>query len=572
MMLLREEIELSLKLQGPCFLRPFGCHVMILNTLDHLGKFNAKGDEGYFVGYSLSSKAFRVFNKRTKKIEENLHVDFLENQPIEKGSGTLLLTFQYKRMFANQTMYENCSTLRFIALLNWFHEAQMATSIDYSKKNDDSQKEQDRIISNYDALESSGDSNSTATAKDTTANQVEFVLSLTVETKVPTVSSLVPTDCLSIPPVSSSGPRIISRGGSSYQETPSLGNAMSLENRLGDLFGDTTASVSLNEVEADLRNMETNIQVSSTPTLRIHKVYPKSQIIGLVDTLVQTRQKTKNMEEQSFIATIYQNTNPELLQYFLFSCFLSQEEPKKIFDALKDPSWVEAMQEELLQFKIPNVWVLVDCPKGPMLPIWALQSTRWMLKVPFYMGLIDEEVYVEQPPDYNIHILPDRVLSGLTQRYHRPDIIYQKAQRRVFANNDAASVTKKDVHLSHKTINLVDNLKKFGTSQMVSDPWIGSLMGLILTATRPESHVCPVNVPGHPKLGLWYPKESPLDLVAYSDNDYGGATQDRKSTTRGCQFLGRRLISWQCKKQTIVATSTTEPEYVAAASGCGQVL
>nr|GEU53609.1 putative reverse transcriptase domain-containing protein [Tanacetum cinerariifolium] len=77
---------------------------------------------------------------------------------------------------------------------------------------------------------------------------------------------------------------------------------------------------------------------------------------------------------------------------------------------------------------------------------------------------------------------------------------------------------------------------------------------------------------GHPKLGLWYPKESPLDLVAYSDSDYGGATQDKKSTTGGCQFLGRRLISWKCKKKTIVATSTTEAEYVAAASGCGQVL
>ncbi|GJV83354.1 putative ribonuclease H-like domain-containing protein [Tanacetum coccineum] len=69
------------------FLRPFGYHVMILNTLDHLGKFDAKGDEGYFVGYSLNSKAFRVFNKRTQKIDENLHVDFLENQPIEKGTG-----------------------------------------------------------------------------------------------------------------------------------------------------------------------------------------------------------------------------------------------------------------------------------------------------------------------------------------------------------------------------------------------------------------------------------------------------------------------------------------------------
>ncbi|GJS61807.1 hypothetical protein Tco_0656591 [Tanacetum coccineum] len=57
---------------------------------------------------------------------------------------------------------------------------------------------------------------------------------------------------------------------------------------------------------------------------------------------------------------------------------------------------------------------------------------------------------------------------------------------------------------------------------------------------------------------------SPFELVPYTDSDYAGATQDRKSTTRGCQFLGNRLISWQCKKQTVVATSTTEAEYVAS--------
>nr|GEU55799.1 uncharacterized mitochondrial protein AtMg00810-like [Tanacetum cinerariifolium] len=75
---------------------------------------------------------------------------------------------------------------------------------------------------------------------------------------------------------------------------------------------------------------------------------------------------------------------------------------------------------------------------------------------------------------------------------------------------------------------------------------------------------------GKPYLGLWYLKDSPFDLVAYSDSDYAGASLDRKSTTGGCQFLGCRLISWQCKKQTVVATSSTEAEYVAAASGCAQ--
>nr|GFB39424.1 retrovirus-related Pol polyprotein from transposon TNT 1-94 [Tanacetum cinerariifolium] len=68
------------------FLKPFGCHVMILTTLDNLGKFEPKGDEGSFLGYSMSSKAFRVFNKRTKRVEENLHIEFLENKAIEKGS------------------------------------------------------------------------------------------------------------------------------------------------------------------------------------------------------------------------------------------------------------------------------------------------------------------------------------------------------------------------------------------------------------------------------------------------------------------------------------------------------
>ncbi|GKA89862.1 putative ribonuclease H-like domain-containing protein [Tanacetum coccineum] len=69
------------------FMKPFGCHVTILNTLDHLGKFDGKSDDGFFVGYSLNSKAFRVYNIRTRKVEENLHVRFLEDKPIIAGDG-----------------------------------------------------------------------------------------------------------------------------------------------------------------------------------------------------------------------------------------------------------------------------------------------------------------------------------------------------------------------------------------------------------------------------------------------------------------------------------------------------
>jgi hypothetical protein len=121
---------------------------------------------------------------------------------------------------------------------------------------------------------------------------------------------------------------------------------------------------------------------------------------------------------------------------------------------------------------------------------------------------------------------------------------------------------------------------------------IGSLM--YLTASRPdimfavcycarfqsnprESHEIAVKrifryLKGTPQLGLWYPRNEDFDLIAYSDSDHGGCKLDRKSVTGGCQYLGNRLVSWQCKKQTTVSISTAEAEYTAASSCCSQVL
>ncbi|GKE82967.1 hypothetical protein Tco_1552967, partial [Tanacetum coccineum] len=162
----------------------------------------------------------------------------------------------------------------------------------------------------------------TASTNVFSSESFELPSSPAVEKIVPTVSTPVPAGSKSLLPITLSLPRIILWGGSSYLEPLSLGNVMSSENRMEDFFGDTINSASLTEVEADLSNMETDIQVSPTPTLRINKDHPKSQIIGHVDTPALTRHKAKNVEEQ--------------------------EEPKKIVDALKSESWVEAMQEELL--------------------------------------------------------------------------------------------------------------------------------------------------------------------------------------------------------------------------------
>nr|GFC07522.1 ribonuclease H-like domain-containing protein [Tanacetum cinerariifolium] len=183
------------------FLKPFGCHVMILNTLDNLGKFEEKGDEGYFIGYSMSRKAFRVFNKRTMRVEENLHVKFLENKAIEKGAGpnwlfdidSLTKSMNYVLVDAgtvstnlsgtkdatSQEVKKDASSLRYIALPNWAHDA----LLEYS-----SSKPQDHCSTEVPA--GSGNPNPTAFTSNPPADQMEI---LTVETPIPTVSSPVPT-------------------------------------------------------------------------------------------------------------------------------------------------------------------------------------------------------------------------------------------------------------------------------------------------------------------------------------------------------------------------------------------
>nr|GFB79859.1 hypothetical protein [Tanacetum cinerariifolium] len=194
-------------------------------------------------------------------------------------------------------------------------------------------------------LSGSGNPNPTAFVFNPPAEEME---TLTVESPIPTVSSPVPTACLNDSSKPSSEARLISKRVANQEETPSLDNILSLTNRFEDILGVSTSSDEIIRVEADVSNLETSISASPIPTLRIYKDHPKSQIIGPVDTPIQTRHKFKMVKEQK---------------------------PKKVSDALQDPSWVEAMQEELLQFKIQKVWTLVDCPKE-VTPI----GTKWVLK------------------------------------------------------------------------------------------------------------------------------------------------------------------------------------------------
>ncbi|GKA40323.1 putative reverse transcriptase domain-containing protein, partial [Tanacetum coccineum] len=127
-----------------------------------------------------------------------------------------------------------------------------------------------------------------------------------------------------------------------------------LEATHANFFGD--------ETKLDMSNITTTYLVPSTLNTRIHKDHSLDHVIGDVQFGVLTRRMTKTTNEQGFISVVYEGKTHEDLHTCLFACFLSKIEPKKVIQALTDPSWIEAMQDELLQFKLEKVWTLVDLP------------------------------------------------------------------------------------------------------------------------------------------------------------------------------------------------------------------
>nr|GFC54897.1 copia protein [Tanacetum cinerariifolium] len=182
---------------------------------------------------------------------------------------------------------KDVSSLRYIALPNWVHDAFLESS---------SSKPQDGC--SLEVPEGSGNTNPTASTSNPPAEQME---TLTVETPIPIVSLPVPTACLNDSLEPSSNARLISKRVANQEETPSLDNILSLTYRFEDILRVTTSSDEAIGVEADVSNMETTILGSPTPTLRIHKDHPKSQIIGPVDTPMQTRHKSKENLRRSLM-------------------------------------------------------------------------------------------------------------------------------------------------------------------------------------------------------------------------------------------------------------------------------
>ncbi|GJX01287.1 putative ribonuclease H-like domain-containing protein [Tanacetum coccineum] len=572
------------------YIRPFRCHVTILDTLSVLGKFDGKFDEGFLLGYSLNSKAYRVYNLVTKRVKVNLHVNFLEEKPNVQGKG-------YRQMFDIDYLTDSINYIP-VSLENQANQhagtsedtniagTQQASHASTSEEEDDA--EELLIVSTL--VQHTSD-------KEDTLKPPVNTGSTPVNTGHAINTGCIPvnTGCTSVntdrAPINTGKLPLTSTVDPDESDMPELEIFHRPEQEIFD-----TASYDDAGVVTDFNSLPTEIAVSPTPTLKVHTIYPKSQILG--DST-------------------------------------SAEEPKTILEALKDDSWIEAMQEEnkkdekgvVIRNKARLVAQGYKQEEGidyneVLAPVAKIEAIRLFLAFASYMGFIvyqmdmksaflygtiDEEVYVSQPPGfvdpdhpkkvykvvkalYGLHQAPRAWLSKPYMDYIKllePD----KYVTKMLTKFELASV-KSAVTPMETKMPLTKDKGAMDVDVHLYRSMIGSLM--YLTASRPDimyavcacsrfqvtpktSHLDAMKrifkyLKGKPNLGLWYPRDSPFDLEAYSDSDYAGSNLDRKSTTGGYQFLGRRLISWKCKKQTIVATSTTEAEYVAAANYCGQNL
>nr|GEU73238.1 hypothetical protein [Tanacetum cinerariifolium] len=235
---------------------------------DHLGKFDGKSDEGFFVGYSTNSKAFRVYNTRTKKVEVNLHINFLENKPIIAGTNS--------NDFAGKG-------------------ASFNADLDGDNKNNDGPCKESEI-----------DNQEGPNAKNNTKDVN------TVGPSINITSSNINTASLTVNTI-----------------------------RLSDDFfvADDDMRI-LDGVEVDISNISTIYPVPTTPNTRFHKDHSLDNVFRDMQSSVQTQRMTVTTNEQGFISAIYDEKTHEDFHTYLFACFLSQEEPKRITIALKDPAWV----------------------------------------------------------------------------------------------------------------------------------------------------------------------------------------------------------------------------------------
>nr|GFA73291.1 hypothetical protein [Tanacetum cinerariifolium] len=499
------------------FMRPFGCTVTILNTLDHLGKFQGNVDEGFLVGYSVCSKAFRVFNSRTHIVQETLHVDFMENKPNVAGSGPAWL-FDIDSL--TRTMN--------------YHPVIIENQTNSHAGLQDTEKAKDEVTHTYVLFPvlSDGSTNSQNKNKDALVDGNEHDND---------IQKSVSPDIHS----SSSGAQIRKQG--DKPKNKDIGKSLVVTitgfRDLNAEFEECTNNNS-NGVNAASSLVSTaghnfinntndfSAAVSFIPTTDIHKDHPTSQIIGDLSSTTQTRSMARAVRDQGKRAIgtkwVYINKKDE-------RGIVIRNKARLVAQGHTHEEGIDYKEFFAPVARIEAIRLFLAYASFMGFLVYQMD-----VKSAFLYGNIEEEVYVCQPPGFEDPKNPDKVYKVVKMSSMGELTFFLGLQVK----------QKKDGIFISQDKYVAEILRKFGLSERKS-------------ASTPIDAEKPL---------LKDSDDSPFDLVAYSDSDYAGASLNRKSTTGGCQFLGCRLISWQCKKQTVLATSSIEAEYVAAASGCAQVL
>nr|GEU70706.1 putative ribonuclease H-like domain-containing protein [Tanacetum cinerariifolium] len=316
------------------FMRPFGCPVTILNTLYPLGKFDGKADEGFLVRYSISSKAFRVFNSRTQIVQETLHINFLENKPNVAGSG---LTWLFDIDTLTKSMnYQPVTNTDGDAIFDVKEpefegrkpESEVHVSPSSSaktKKHNDKTKRKAKGKSPVEL--STRYRNLSAEFEDFSDNSINEINDINeinaASTPVPTVGQISTNSTNTFSAAGPSNTAVSPTFRESlYVDLSQYPNDLNMPSLKDITYSDDEKDVG---AEADFSHLESTITVSLIPTTRVHKDHHVTQIIGYLSLATQTKSMTRMVKDQGGLTQI----NNEDLYTCMFACFLLQKEPKR---------------------------------------------------------------------------------------------------------------------------------------------------------------------------------------------------------------------------------------------------
>nr|GEV26992.1 retrovirus-related Pol polyprotein from transposon TNT 1-94 [Tanacetum cinerariifolium] len=505
------------------FLHVFGALCYLKNDREDIGKLGAKGDIGFFIGYSADSCAYRVYNRRTKKILETMNVSFDE--------------------LSAMAFEQHSSKPR----LNSMTSRQISSGLDLTY------------------------ASSTITMQQLSEGRLDLLFEAMYDYYI------------------GGQPSATARTVSPAQE-PQVRQSSTASTTIAD-----TAPIPTNS-----SSHATNIPISSQD---VDELNPNAMVDG-----------------NTFV-------NP-----FANSSTISTMEPKNVKEAMTDPAWIDSMQEELLQFKRLDVWVLVPASDNiSPLTLKCLsknkhdeEQTVIRNKSRLIVRGYRQEEGIDFEESFALVARMEAIRIFLAYVAHKSFTVFQMDVKTAFLHGSL----KEDVyvcqpegfidvdHLSHSKY-VLEILNKYGmescdpvgTPMEIKDKldldqngtpvdatkyrsMIGALM--YLTSSRPdivhatclcaryqakttEKHLKEVKrifhyLRGTVNTGLWYTKDSGFELTGFSDADYAGCKDTFKSTFGGAQFLGEKLVSWSSKKQDCIALSTAKAEYVSLSACCVHVL